>query len=161
VVEPPPAATLLGRIFAHRTQEGTVVRAPLVRVDDLARSQTAAEPDVPDVVAEPEAAAPPVAPESEGAARPAAPEAGPATVPPAGTRRAPMPEPAPEPAPEPVSDPVAERAATPPAPRPRASRYCPVCADRVAVAADGLHCHLGHKLSPAHGRRRRWFGRHA
>jgi hypothetical protein len=42
-----------------------------------------------------------------------------------------------------------------------ATRYCRVCAERVAVAPDGLHCRRGHRLSPAHAARRRGrFGRH-
>jgi hypothetical protein len=40
-----------------------------------------------------------------------------------------------------------------------ATRYCATCGDRVPVAADGLHCHLGHRLSPAHAHGRGWFGR--
>jgi hypothetical protein len=40
------------------------------------------------------------------------------------------------------------------------TRYCPVCGERVPVAADGLHCRLGHRLSPAHARSvRRGLGR--
>jgi hypothetical protein len=35
------------------------------------------------------------------------------------------------------------------------ARYCWMCDDRVPLAADGLHCHLGHRLSPAHAKRRR------
>jgi hypothetical protein len=35
-----------------------------------------------------------------------------------------------------------------------ATRYCPVCEARVTTAPDGLHCREGHRLSPAHGRRR-------
>ncbi len=46
-----------------------------------------------------------------------------------------------------------------PVPAGVATRFCPMCGDRVPIAADGLHCHLGHRLSPAHAprRRRRWF----
>jgi len=121
-----------------------------------------ARPGEPEPVAAAPEPAPPVPPVPPMAPPVAPVAAGPALVPPAGARR----ETAPEPVTEPVAEPVAAAAAppaavAPPSPRPRASRYCPVCADRVAVAADGLHCHLGHKLSPAHGRRRRWFGRHS
>jgi hypothetical protein len=42
----------------------------------------------------------------------------------------------------------------PAGPEPVGARYCPACDDRVPVAADGLHCRLGHRLSPAHARRR-------
>jgi hypothetical protein len=35
-----------------------------------------------------------------------------------------------------------------------AARYCWMCDDRVPIAADGLHCYLGHRLSPAHAKRR-------
>jgi hypothetical protein len=37
------------------------------------------------------------------------------------------------------------------------ARFCPVCDERVPVAEDGLHCHRGHRLSPAHARRRGWL----
>jgi hypothetical protein len=35
-----------------------------------------------------------------------------------------------------------------------ATRYCASCGARVPLAADGLHCREGHRLSPAHARRR-------
>jgi hypothetical protein len=35
-----------------------------------------------------------------------------------------------------------------------ATRYCATCGARVPLAADGLHCREGHRLSPAHARRR-------
>jgi len=47
----------------------------------------------------------------------------------------------------------------------RATRNCAMCGQRVPVDADGLHCYLGHALSPAHaepprrGFLRRLFGR--
>jgi hypothetical protein len=85
--------------------------------------------------------------------------------------RRPVPEPVPEPESEPESEPVHL-----PAPEPAgstgagqkavgagaataeggqgATRFCPGCQARVAVAADGLHCRSGHRLSPAHARRR-------
>jgi hypothetical protein len=50
MLEPPPTATLLGRIFAHRRGRSTVVHAPLVRVD-------AAEPSAASVDEVPEASA--------------------------------------------------------------------------------------------------------
>lgn len=124
LIDPPPAATLLGRIFAHRRPKGTVVRAPLVRID-------VPEPPAPEPV--------PTAPEPVAA-----------------------PDPAPAP---PVVAPLEPPATPPPSPAPpvdaqpaAATRFCPVCADRVAVAADGLHCTLGHRLGGAHRRSRGLLG---
>jgi hypothetical protein len=125
-IEPPPTATVLGRIFAHRRRAGTVVQAPLVRVTEPAPPEPVDEP-VPDgpVTAEP-VADEPVAPEPAAA-------------------RAPDPRPV--------------AAAETPAAEPVATRFCTTCDARVPLAADGLHCRLGHRLSPAHARRRGLFRR--
>ena len=122
VVEPPPPATLLGRIFAHRRPARTVVQAPLVRLAPPAPVPTVV-PDPPRPVTRPPAAAP----------RPVAPPAPTPPPPPAPASPAPAP-PAPAPTPPPAV----------------ATRYCATCGDRVEVAADGLHCRVGHRLSPAH-----------
>jgi hypothetical protein len=57
IVEPPPAATTLGRIFAHRRSRRTVVEAPLVPLEATApapdaRAEPVAEP-APDPVPDP------------------------------------------------------------------------------------------------------------
>jgi hypothetical protein len=131
-IEPPPPATLLGRIFTHRRQERMVVRAPLVRVD-IPR-----EPDEPPP-------APSVEPAEPVAVEPLAAEPEPVE-----------PEPEPEPEPVAVAEPVREPAPVQPSVT-EVTRYCPGCRNRVAIAADGLHCARGHRLSPAHARRRGWF----
>ena len=131
VIEPPPAATLLGRIFAHRRDRGTVLRAPLVPVNP---PEPVADRDTPD------------SEETDVAGQPLAE--------PAGAEPPPVPHPVPRPVPSPIPQPDAE-----PAPR-VAARYCPACDERVPLAADGLHCSRGHRLSPAHAKRRRgWFRR--
>ena len=161
LIEPPPPATLLGRIFAHRRDDRTVVRAPLVRVEP--------EPEAPP--------APAVATGQGWSVVHSAPHA--AWEPPP----APVAEPVREPAAEPVAQPVAgpqreqeseqeseqeqeqeqeqerEPARAQPAAARVASRYCATCGDRVPVAPDGLHCRLGHRLSPAHARSRGWLHR--
>ena len=137
VIEPPPPATLLRRIFAHGRTRPTVVRAPLVRVDD---PQTPAKPD--------ETA---VEPESEDVVERSRPEPPAALVDEARVEaRSTRVEPAPvEPAPAPAEEPAVAVA----------MRFCPRCGDRVPLATDGLSCHLGHRLSGAHRARRRWFRR--
>lgn len=129
IVEPPPAATTLGRIFAHRRSRRTVVEAPLVPLEATAPA--------PDARAEPVA----------GPAPHPAPEPAPVVAPVV----------APDPAPEPAGT---DRAGTQPE---VATRYCRECGGRVPLAADGQHCRDGHRLSPAHARRRgllrRLFGR--
>jgi hypothetical protein len=57
LLEPPPTATLLGRIFAHRRTKRTVVSAPLLRMAEPAEP---AEPPVEAVAAPAEVAAAPV-----------------------------------------------------------------------------------------------------
>lgn len=52
----------------------------------------------------------------------------------------------------PVAEPLAE-------PVEVGARFCWMCNDRVPTAADGLHCYLGHRLSPAHAKRRGLFRR--
>jgi hypothetical protein len=113
-------------------------------VPDVA-SGTEAEPDVatepePDVEAEPE---PDVATEPE-------PEV--ATEAEPDVAAEPEPEVAAEAAPEPD---VPDAGAVAEAPVEAGARYCWMCDDRVPLAADGLHCYLGHRLSPAHAKRRR------
>lgn len=160
LIEPPPAATLLRRIFAHRGGRGTVVRVPLVRVAEPPAEPGTADADAPeapvvwpgwDGVGAPErdvAPLPTTPPAVEPlAAPPAVPPASEAPVEPAGRAAAP----AAEAAEEPSRAPAGERVAAP-AP---ARRYCPMCGDRVPADADGLHCHLGHRLSPAHAERPR------
>jgi hypothetical protein len=63
--------------------------------------------------------------------------------------------------PEPLVAPPVEPVADEPPPVepeavPEGARYCWMCDDRVPIAADGLHCYLGHRLSPAHAKRRGW-----
>lgn len=137
-----------------------MVQAPLLRVEDGDEPDIADEPgrsggaEVDERVAEtaPDAVAEP--PVAEAVAEPdwgAVAESGPGPEPPVA-----------EPEPVVVVAPVAD-AAVPAAPE-RATRYCGMCGDRVPIDADGLHCYLGHTLSPAHAvpppRRglRRWFG---
>jgi len=160
---------MLGRIFAHRRKARTVVRAPLLPVEELPAPPVTGPgvpwsagtgPDAPDDVAADVAAD--EAPAEDEPAVAVAPEPEPVPEPEAATEleEAPAPvvgepvpdEPAPvEPVPEAVPEAVPEGAAT---------RFCPMCGDRVPIDADGLHCYLGHRLSPAHApRRRRWFGR--
>lgn len=141
VIEPPPAATLLGRIFAHRRSRRTVVRAPLVRVDP---PHTPAKPDEP--AAEP-------APE---------PPVDPANGPSADEFVAPVNVAEPEMSRDesaPITPPATPPARPPDVVADVATRYCPQCGDRVPVGVDGLHCHLGHALTGAHRKpKRRWFG---
>jgi hypothetical protein len=151
------------------------VQAPLVRVEPgeppvgpPSEPVVAPEPapsghewagDVPDV-ADPVAARPEgVAVEVGAAGPPAEPvalvEPPVEPVPPPVEPVAPPVEPVAPPV-EPVAPPVA---AEPPPVEPEAvavegARYCWMCDDRVPIAADGLHCYLGHRLSPAHAKRR-------
>jgi outer membrane biosynthesis protein TonB len=164
MVQPPPAATVLGRIFSHRRQRRTVVEAPLVRLDPPPEPPAPAAGPRPERVAEP-------SPEPVAERRTEPPpvprvEPDPPRTPPAPPPRAAAP---PDPPrwmgpPEPPRPPAPP---APPAPAPPraapavATRYCATCGDRVPVAPDGLRCHLGHRLSPAHAekRHRRWFRR--
>ncbi len=141
--EPPPPATLLGRIFAHRARQRTVVQAPLVPVAGRTRGappDAVPAPVVPEGVREATPAAAPDGPDEEIVGPPVV---GPPVVEPPVTAA--------------VPDADGPRHSEPGAAAPAivATRYCPGCDERVPVAADGLHCHLGHRLSPAHGRSRR------
>jgi hypothetical protein len=57
--------------------------------------------------------------------------------------------------PVPTPVPAQPPPASAPVNAPVGARYCWMCDERVPVSADGLYCHLGHRLSPAHAKRRR------
>ncbi|HEV2890954.1 MAG TPA: hypothetical protein VGX28_11325 [Frankiaceae bacterium] len=149
LVDPPPPAETAdaedGRVWVPGVAPGV---EPLV----VERAEAVAEPAVTEPVgvaepvglAQPVGGAEPVASEPEGAAEAEAPTST------AGAGGEP-------------GAVVAEADATDARPggTGRATRYCGMCGERVPLDADGLHCHLGHRLSPAHAERRRggWLRR--
>ena len=137
---------MLGRIFAHRRGPRTVVAAPLVRVgEDEPGTTDESAPLAEDEAPEP---APPVeATRSDEVATGEPPEVPEAEVPEAGVPLAEVPR--------------AEMAVDGVAVDEPRTRYCRTCGGRVPLAADGQHCHRGHRLSPAHAERPRggWLRR--
>lgn len=150
VVEPPPAATLIGRIFAHRRPPATVVQALLVPAEayGMPPASAAEVPGMSDAVAADEAVAGEPGRSDEAVAEePGRSDEAVAEEP--GTAEEPLG------AVEPAGSEMPEVA--PAADRPVGTRYCATCGERVPLAADGLRCARGHRLSPAHARRRGLF----
>lgn len=141
LVEPPPPVARLSGILAHSAGPRTEVRAPLQPVDedesDVSMQTTPPAPAEPrDVEQEPDADVP-VEPWSDDAFH-------------ALVISADEPPAALEP------DPVLEELVTEAVGVGQVERRCELCGDRVHVDADALRCPLGHKLSPAHAKRRWW-----
>lgn len=156
VFEPPPPSVRLSGILAQRPVARTVVQAPLLPADgdDPAHPghlATATPAETPELV---EAAEPVL---------PAEPEALVEAVPPAPAAAAPqapdVAEPEVPPAVEPDVRVAVQRDEPDPPAEPRqgrVERFCGLCDARVHVVVDDDRCPLGHKLSPAHARRRWW-----